>query len=156
MADIGCGDIVVKAFRVVLDDYLALALALILPLNELLLQVIIPKRLHKRTELLLLVVPCGPSRVHKNWRADDRGEHLGLFELSLVDVQHDEEVEVDALIVVGGRAELDGAEVDLAVDHLHLALPADAHVDQRHPIGLLVLSILLHREDLGLNRSKGT
>ena len=54
--DIGGGDVVVEALGVILYDDFALALALVLPLYKLLLDVVVPERFHKRTEFLLLVV----------------------------------------------------------------------------------------------------
>lgn len=56
VSDVRSSDVVVKTLGVVFDDYLALALALILSLYELLLKIIISERLHERTKLLLLVV----------------------------------------------------------------------------------------------------
>lgn len=153
--DVGGGDVVVEPLGVVADDDLALALALVLPLYELLLDVVVPERLHEGAELLLLVVPGRAAGVYEDGGRDDGGEHFGLFELALVDVEHDEQVEVDALVVVGGRGELDRREIDLPVDHLHLALPSDPHVYQRHPVGLLVLRVFLDREDLGVEVARG-
>lgn len=57
VSDIGGSDIVVESFGVVLNNYLALALAFVFPLYELLLNRVVPEGLHERTELLLLVVP---------------------------------------------------------------------------------------------------
>jgi hypothetical protein len=156
VSDIGRSDVVVEAFGVVLDDDLALALALVLPLDELLLNVVVSEGLHEGAELLLLVVPGRPAGVHEDGGGYDGSEDLGLLELALVDVEDDEEVEVDALVVVGSGGEFDGAEVDLPVDHLHLALPADAHVNQRHPVRLLILRVFLHSEDLRLRGRGGT
>jgi hypothetical protein len=156
VSDIGGSDVIVEAFGVILDHDFALALALILPLYELLLNVVVSERLHKRAELLLLVVPGGPSRVDEDGGRDDCSEYFGLLEFSLVDVEDDEEVEIDALVVIGGGGKLDGTEVDLSVDHLHLALPPDAYVDQRHPVRLLVFGVFLYSEDLGLCVGVGT
>lgn len=55
--DIGGSDVIVEAFGVILDHDFALALALVLPLDELLLNVIVSEGLNKRTKLFLLVVP---------------------------------------------------------------------------------------------------
>lgn len=73
MPDIWRSDVVVEAFRVVLDDYLALALAFILPFDKLLLNVIVPKRLHKGTEFLLLVVSSRAARIHEDRGTDHSG-----------------------------------------------------------------------------------
>jgi hypothetical protein len=129
VADIGGGYVVVEALRVIADHDFALTLALVLPLDELLLDVIVAEWLHKRTEFLLLVVTRRTARVHEDRRRDDCSQHLRLFELALVDVQHYQQVEIYALVVVGSRRELNGAEVNLTIDHLHLTLPSDAHVD---------------------------
>lgn len=66
MSDIGGSDVIVEAFGVILDDDFTLALALVLPLDELLLDVIVSEGLHKGAELLLLVVPGGSSRVDED------------------------------------------------------------------------------------------
>lgn len=55
--DIGGSDVVVEALGVILDHDFALALALVLPLDELLLDVVVAEGLHEGAELLLLVVP---------------------------------------------------------------------------------------------------
>lgn len=47
MSNIGCSDVVIEAFRVVLYHNLTLTLALVLPLYELLLNVVISKGLHE-------------------------------------------------------------------------------------------------------------
>lgn len=57
MSDIGGSDVIVEAFGVILDDDFTLTLALVLPLYELLLNVIVSKGLNKGTELFLLVIP---------------------------------------------------------------------------------------------------
>ena len=59
--DVGGSDVVVESLRVVLYDDLALALALVLPLYEFLLDVIVAEGLHEGTEFLLLVVAGGAS-----------------------------------------------------------------------------------------------
>lgn len=148
--DIGGSDVVVEAFGIVLDDDFALALALVLPLDELLFYVIVAEGLNEGAELLLLVVAGRAAGVHEDGWADDRSEHLGLLELALVDVEDDEEVEVDALVIISGRRKFDCTKVHLPVDHLHLALPPDAHVDQRHPVGLFIFRVFFDCEDLGL------
>lgn len=56
VADIGGSDVVVEALWVVPYDDLALTLALVLPLYELFLDVVVSERLHERTEFLFLVV----------------------------------------------------------------------------------------------------
>lgn len=154
--DVGRSDVVVEALRVILDDDLTLTLALVFPLDELLLDVVVAEGLDEGAELFLLVVAGGAAGVDEDGRADDCGEDLGLFELALVDVEDDEEVEVDALVIISGRRKFDCTKIDLPVDHLHLALPPDAHVDQRHPIRFLVLRVLLHREDLRLSGARLT
>ena len=53
---IGSSDVIVEALGIVLYDYLTLALALVLPLYELFLDVIVSEGLDKGTEFLLLVV----------------------------------------------------------------------------------------------------
>ena len=149
-------DVVVKALWVIFYDNLALALAFVFPLDELLLQIFVGERLDERAEFFLLVVSSRPAGVHKNGGTEHCGQDLGFLKFSLVDVEHDEQVEVDTLVVVGGGAEFDGAEVDLPVDHLHLALTADTHVYQRHTVSLFILSVLLDCEDLGLSGKVGT
>lgn len=156
VADVGSSDVVVKALGVVANHHLPLTLALVLPLYELLLNVVVTEGLHERTELLLLVVAGRTTRVHENRGTQHRRQDLGLLELPLVNVDHDEKVEIDALVVVGGRGELDCREVDLAVDHLHLALASDAHVEQSHPVCFVVLGVTLHSEYLGLSRVQST
>ena len=53
---IGSSDVIVEALGIVLYDYLTLTLALVLPLYELFLDVIVSEGLDKGTEFLLLVV----------------------------------------------------------------------------------------------------
>lgn len=129
VADIGGSDVVVEAFWVVADDDFALTLALVLPLDELLLEGVVAEGLHEGAELLLLVVAGRTSRVDEDGGTDDGGQNLRLFELALVDVEDDEEVKVDALVIISGGRELDCTKIDLPVYHLHLALAPDAHVD---------------------------
>ncbi len=56
VADVGGRDVVVEALWVVPYDDLALTLALVLPLYELFLDVVVSERLHEGTEFLFLVV----------------------------------------------------------------------------------------------------
>jgi hypothetical protein len=81
--------VVIESLRVVLDNDLAFALALVLPLDELFLNVIVSEGLNKRTELLLLVVACRPPRVHEDRRTNHCRKHLRFLELALVYVKHD-------------------------------------------------------------------
>lgn len=152
VSNIGRCDIVVESFRVIANDDLAFAFTFILPLDELLLDVIVAEGLNKGTELLLLVVAGGAAGVHEDGRGNDRCQYLWLLELALVYVEHNQQVEVYALVVVSRRGKFYCAEVDLPVDHLHLALSPDTHIDQSHPVRLLVLRVFLHSEDLRLNR----
>jgi histidine ammonia-lyase len=73
-----------------------------------------------------------------------------------LDVDDDEEMEVLAFVVVAGGGEFHGTEVDLAVDHLHLAFPANADIEECHLLGAVVLTVLLDCEDLGLHGGRGT
>lgn len=61
MANVRCSYVVVKPLGVVSNNNLALALALILALNELLLNVVVAERLNERAELFLLVVTRRPT-----------------------------------------------------------------------------------------------
>lgn len=150
MSDIRRSDVVVKALGIVLDNDFALTLAFVLSLYEFLLDVIVTEWLYEGTELLLLVVAGGAPGVHEDGWADDRGQDFGFFEFSLVDVEDDEEVEVDALVIISGRRKFDCTKIHLPVDHLHLALPADAHIDQGHPVSFFIFGVFFDSEDLGL------
>ena len=56
VSDVRSSDVVVKTLRVIFYYDFALAFALILSLYELLFQIIIGERLHKRTKLFLLII----------------------------------------------------------------------------------------------------
>ena len=129
VSDIWGSDVVVETLGVVTDYDLRLTFTFVLTFYELFLNGIVAERLHERTELFLLVVPGRTSRIHEDGRTQDGCQDLRLLELALVDVEDDQQIEVDALVVVSRRAEFYSAEVNLPVDHLHLALPSDAHVD---------------------------
>lgn len=88
VSDIGSSDIVVKTFRVVFDNYFALALALILSFYELLLKIIVGERLHKGTKLFLLIIPGRSTRIHENRRANNCSQNFWFLKLPLVYVEH--------------------------------------------------------------------
>ena len=151
VSDIGRSDVVVEALGIIFDDDLTLTLALVLALDELLFDVVVAEWLNEGAELLLLVITGRAAGVNEDGRADDCGEDLGFFELALVDVEDDEEVEVDALVIISGRRKFDCTKIHLPVDHLHLALSPDAHVDQSHPVCFFIFCIFFDCEDLGLS-----
>jgi len=66
--DIGSSDIIVEPLRVVPYHNFTLTLTLVLPLYELLLDIVVTERLHERTKFLLLVVTRRPTRVHEDRR----------------------------------------------------------------------------------------
>lgn len=101
VTNIRSGDVVVEALWIILDDDLALAFALVFPLYELFFNGVVAKRLHKRTELLLLIVTSRSTRVHKNRRTYYGGQNFRLFELPFIDVEHYQQVKVDPFVVVG-------------------------------------------------------
>ena len=68
MPDIGSSDIIVEPLRVILYDDFTLTLTLVLPLYELLLDVVVTERLHERTKFLLLVVTGRATGVHEDGR----------------------------------------------------------------------------------------
>lgn len=103
MSYVWCCDIVVEALGIVLYHDLALTLALVFSFYELFLDVVVAEGFDEGTELFLLVIAGRAARVHEDGRADDGSQDLGFFELSLVDVEDDEEVEVDALVIISGR-----------------------------------------------------
>lgn len=84
--NIRSGNVVVEALWIVLNNDLALAFTLVFPLYELFFNGVVTKRLHKRTELLLLIVTSRSTRVHKNWRTYYGGQNFRLFELPFIDV----------------------------------------------------------------------
>ena len=156
MPDVGCGNVVIKAVGVVAYEELGLTLALVLPLDKLLLQIIVGEGLHKGAELFLLVVAGRPPGIHEDGRTDDCGQHFRPLRLPLADVQHDQQVEVYPFVVVRGRAEFYSAEVDLSVHHLHLALPSDPHIHQGRPLTFLVFAVLFDCENLSLRKRGAT
>lgn len=150
MSDIGSCDVVVKTLRIVFDYYFTLTLALILSFYELLLKIIISKRLHKRAKLFLMVIASRSTWIYKNGRANHCSQTFWFLKLPLIYVEHNKQVEVYAFIVVGGWAEFDSTEVDLSIDHLHLALSPNAHIDEGHPISFFILCVLLDCKNLSL------
>lgn len=154
VSDVGSSDVVVKAFRIILNHNLTLALAFVLPLDKLLFQIIVGEWLYKRTELFLLVVSGRSPGVHEDGRTEDCGQYLWFLKLTLVDVENDEQVEVNAFVIVSCGAEFDGTEVNLTIDHLHLALPPDSHINESHPVSFLVLCVLFDSENLSLKLIK--
>ena len=65
-------------------------------------------------------------------------------------------MEVLAFIVVGGWRELDGAKVDLTVNHLNFALAANSNIKKGELISAVVVPIFLDGKELSLSESKST
>ena len=88
VSDVGSSDVVVKTLRIIFDNYFALALALILSFYELLLKIIVGKRLHKGTKLFLLVIAGRSTRIHENGRTNNCSQNFCFLKLPLVYVEH--------------------------------------------------------------------
>ena len=59
-------------------------------------------------------------------------------------------MEVLTLVVVGSRREFHCTKINLPIDHLHFAVPADADIEQNNFFIPLVVAIFFHCEYLSL------
>lgn len=154
--DIGSSQVIVKSFRVIFNLNFLFHPCFIFPLNKLLFKLVRRKGLNEAIKFLLLVVSGRSARVDEYFRTQDSCEDFRLISLIFLDVDDDEKVEVLALIVVGSGRKLHGAEVNLAINHLHFRLAANAHIQEGKFIISFIVSIFLDSEELGLNEIRIT
>ena len=100
VSDVRSRQIIIKSFRVVVYHYFLLDLALILPLYELLLELIDCEGLDKGIEFFFLVIPRRPPRIDENLWTNDSCQNFRFFPVPLMNVNHNQQMEVVALVIV--------------------------------------------------------
>jgi hypothetical protein len=101
-----------------------------------------------------LVVAGWSAGIDENARAHHCSQDLWFVVALFVDVHDDEKVEIHSLIIVGSGAELHGTEINLPINHFHFPIPPDSHINQRHMIAPVTITIFLHCKHLRLALGK--
>ena len=150
MPNVWSCQIIIKSLWIIFNLNFLFSAALVLSLDKLFVQLVSWEGLNKGVELFLLVISSWTSRVNEDLRTNDRCQYFRFICLILLDVYNNEEMEILTLIVISGRWKLHGAEINLAVDHLHFAIPADSHIQQNYFIWPLIVPIFFDCEYLCL------
>lgn len=150
MPNIRSSQIIVESLCIISDLNFLISPIFTLSLNKLFFKLINSKRLHKRIEFFLLIVPSRSPRIHKNLRTNDCCQYFRFLRFIFLNINNNKKMEILTLIVVSSWGKFHRTEINLSIDHLHFTLTSDPNILQYQFIWSLIVAIFLDCENLRL------